>query len=171
MKLPIALNGRIADGQEIDEGAAGIDERQFITFQIGDEEYGVDILAVREIRAWSDVTMLPNTPDYVLGVLNLRGVILPVFDLRCRFGMGLAQPTGRHVIIVLATSEKLIGVLVDQVAEILLLSAAEIRTVPEMSFSIDQEFLAGLAAVNERLVALIDVEHMFDADSLLATRD
>ncbi len=140
---------------------------QFITFCIGDEEYGIDILAVREIKAWSAVTELPNTPEFVLGVLNLRGIILPVFDLRCRFGMGRTAPGERHVIIIVNAGDKLIGVLVDLVAEILTLADAEVRAVPEMGFTIDQEFLFGLAAVGERLVALIDVEHLFDIATLL----
>jgi purine-binding chemotaxis protein CheW len=146
---------------------AGAEDEQFIAFRIGDEEYGVDILSVREIKGWSDVTKLPNMPEFVLGVLNLRGIILPVFDLRCRFGMGRTQPDGRHVVIIVNSGDKLIGILVDQVAEILTLSAGDVRSVPEMRFTIDQAFLSGLATVDERMVALVDVEKLFDIDALV----
>ncbi len=146
---------------------ASTDEaQQFITFRIGDEEYGVDILSVREIRGWSDVTTLPNTPDFVLGVLNLRGIILPVFDLRRRFSMGITEPTKTHVIIIVAVENRFLGILVDGVSEILNVTADEISAVPEMDLTIDNRFLWGLAALDERMVALLNLGKLFDLDAL-----
>ena len=135
---------------------------QFITFSVENEEYGVDILAVREIIAWSEVTRLPNTRDYVRGVLNLRGSILPVFDLRCRFGMGLTEVSKTHVIIVLFVEGKLIGILADSVSQILLVSDSDFRSVPDVNLIVDQEYLAGLVSADERMVAILDIDHLFE---------
>lgn len=135
---------------------------QFITFSVENEEYGVDILAVREIIAWSEVTRLPNTREYVRGVLNLRGSILPVFDLRCRFGMGLTEVSKTHVIIVLYVDGKLIGILADSVSQILHVSDSDFRSVPDVNLIVDQEYLAGLVSAGERMVAILDVNHLFD---------
>lgn len=167
MKLPVGLTTGDPNDLQTQRNEPP-DSRQFITFLIGTEEYGVDILAVREIKAWAEVTLLPNTPAFVRGVINLRGSILPVFDLRARFGLGLTHPTSRHVIIVVWTGSKLIGVLVDKVSEIVTLNANDVRAVPEIGFSVDNEFLIGLAAVNDVLVALINIECLFDVDTLLA---
>jgi len=171
MKLPVGIETDLPISTDSNPEGDLDGVRQFITFRIEAEEYGVDILSVREIKAWAEVTQLPNTPPFVRGVINLRGVILPVFDLRARFGMGMTEPTSRHVIIVVWTGKKMIGVLVDKVSEIVTLSADDVRPVPEIGFSIDQEFLMGLAAVEKGLVALIDVEHLFDVDTLLAGVD
>jgi purine-binding chemotaxis protein CheW len=168
MKLPVGYDAELPVPQGFGPDSNLDGARQFITFLIDKEEYAVDILAVREIKAWAEVTNLPNTPQFVRGVINLRGEIFPVFDLRARFGMGLSVPTSRHVIIVVWTGKKLIGVLVDKVSEIVTLKAEEVKPVPEIGFSIDDEFLIGLAAVDDGLVALIDVERLFDVDALLA---
>ncbi len=168
MTLPVQSQVGLPAAPESDGVDNASPQHQFITFRIGEEEYGVDILSVHEIRVWAEVTRLPNTPEFVLGVLNMRGIILPVFDLRRRFGMGQTTPTERHVIIVVSAGEKMIGVLVDKVAEILALEPSEVQPVPEMGFTIDEEFLLGLASVKERMVALVDVAKLFDLDMLLA---
>ena len=154
-KLPATLS-------EQHEPVGDADEPQFIVFSIGKEEYGVEILSVREIIAWNDVTQLPNTKEYVRGVMNLRGSILPVFDLRSRFGMGLTEVSNTHVIIIVNVQGKLIGLLVDSVSRILRLSATDIRPVPEAEMIIDQEYLAGFATADEQMVAVLDIERLFD---------
>ncbi len=153
------------EGGELTEALE--DQEQFITFQIGSEEYGLDILTVREVKAWTEITKLPNTAEFILGAVNLRGIILPVLDLRCRFGMGNTQPTSRHINIIVRANDKFIGILVDEVNEILTLTSGDIRPVPEMGFTIDGEFLTGLVTVEDRMVALIDVEKLFDMNTLL----
>ncbi len=140
-------------------------QQQFITFTIGAEEYGVDIMAIREIKGWTETTDLPDTPSYVRGVINLRGAIMPIFDLRARFGGSITEPTARHVIIVLSVHEQLIGVLTDAVADILTVQDGEIQPVPDIEGRTDAGGLLGLVAIEERMVALLDLDHLFQHDS------
>jgi purine-binding chemotaxis protein CheW len=139
---------------------------QFITFTIGEEEYGVDIMSVREIKGWTETTTLPNSPPFVRGVINLRGVIVPIFDLRARFGFGFTEASKTHVVIIVAVASRTVGILVDAVADILTVPTSEIRPVPEMERSIDDAYLSGLVAVGDRMVALIALENLFDLRSL-----
>jgi purine-binding chemotaxis protein CheW len=130
---------------------------EFISFAIGDEQYGVDIMAVREIKEWSSVTQLPNQPDYMRGVLNLRGVMVPIIDLRCRFGQGLTDATPVHVVIVVQVDNKTIGLLADRVLDIVSVEASRIQPVPQVSRASQANFLAGLVTVDETMIALIDL--------------
>ncbi|WP_206201968.1 chemotaxis protein CheW [Terasakiella sp. SH-1] len=120
---------------------------QYITFTIGEEEYGVDIMAVREIKAWTETTHLPNTPEFMRGVLNLRGLIVPIFDLRCRFGMGLTEATKMHVVVIVQVENRMVGILVDTVSDIISISKNEVQDVPKMDRNIDDEYLSGLVTV------------------------
>jgi purine-binding chemotaxis protein CheW len=138
--------------------------RQFISFTIGDEEYGVDIMAIREIKGWTASTELPNTPEYMRGVINLRGAIVPIFDLRSRFSGGLTQASARHVIIVVSVHDRVIGILVDAVADIITVSAADIQPVPELDHHDHSGFLTGLVTVEGRMVALLDLHQLFDIE-------
>jgi len=135
---------------------------QYITFTIGSEEYGVDVMAVREIKAWTETTSLPNSPDYVRGVVNLRGHIIPIFDLRRRFGQGLTEPTPTHVIIIATIGDRVVGILADTVSDILTIRRDDIRPVPMMDRDVDAEFLSGLVSVQDRMVALLTLERLFN---------
>jgi purine-binding chemotaxis protein CheW len=104
--------------------------QQFLTFTIDEAEYGVDIMSVREVKGWSDTTRLPNRPEHIRGVLNLRGVIIPIFDLRARFSQGLTQATEKHVVVILAIGSRIAGVLVDAVSDILTVGVDEIKPAP-----------------------------------------
>lgn len=138
--------------------------RQFISFKVGNEEYAIDILSVREIKGWTTTTVLPNQPDFVLGVMNLRGAIVPVFDLRCRFGLGLTQATRSHVVIIVTALNRVIGLLVDAVSDILTVTPEEIRAVPETERERGaSEFLTGIIAINEGMVVLLSLEALFGA--------
>jgi purine-binding chemotaxis protein CheW len=139
---------------------------QFITFSIGDEEFGVDIVTVQEIKGWTETTNLPSSPSYMRGVLNLRGVIVPIYDLRARFGLGETKPSKNHVIVIVRVSSRILGILVDAVSDILTVGANRIRPVPEMGGNVDQRFLSGLVAVDERMVALLELKLLFDLDTL-----
>ncbi|PPQ26258.1 chemotaxis protein CheW [Rhodopila globiformis] len=139
----------------------GGDTQQFITFRIGDEEYGIDIMVVREIKGWAETTMIPNAPSHVRGVINLRGVVVPIFDLRARFGMGLTETTRMHVVIIVATGKRIVGLLVDAVSDIISVSPSAIRPVPEMGLPANDHFLEGLVALDDRMVTLVALSGLF----------
>lgn len=144
--------------------AAADETRQFISFTIGSEEYGVDIMAIREIKGWTATTELPNTPPYVRGVINLRGAIVPIFDLRTRFGGGATAASPRHVIIVVSVRSRVVGLLVDAVADIITIAGGSIQPVPDLERKADTGFLSGLVTVDGRMVALLDLDRLFDAE-------
>jgi len=137
---------------------------EFISFAIGGEQYGVDIMAVREIKGWSDITPLPKQPDYVRGVLNLRGTMVPIVDLRCRFGQGLTEPDPMHVIIVVQVDTTTVGLLADRVLDIISVEASTIQPVPQVSRSMRADFLAGLVTIEATMIALIDLPHLLSAE-------
>jgi len=133
---------------------------QLISFAIGEDQYGVDIMAVREIKGWTEITHLPRQPDYVRGVLNLRGVIVPIIDLRCRFGQGLTEATPLHICIIVQIASKPIGLLADRVLDIVSLDDTQIQPVPRIAQSSRVEFLSGLATIEGSMIALIDLPHL-----------
>ena len=133
---------------------------QQLTFTLAGEEYGVDILAVREIRGWSRVTRIPQTPAYLLGVLNLRGAIVPIMDLRLRFGLERESYGGDTVMIIVAIAERLFGIVVDAVSDVVDIEQAAIKPVPDMGTVVDTRYLKGLATHVERMVMLLDVEKL-----------
>ena len=133
---------------------------QQLTFSLAGEEYGVDILSVREIRGWSQVTRIPQTPRYLLGVLNLRGAIVPVMDLRMRFGLEREAYGDSTVVIILAIGERLFGIVVDAVSDVVDIDLAAIKPVPDLGAIVDTRYLRGLATHVERMVMLLDVEKL-----------
>lgn len=137
---------------------------QYITFTVGDEEYGVDIMDVREIKGWTPTTRLPNAPGYVHGVINLRGIMVPVFDLRARFGQGATDPTKTHVVVIVTVSSRVIGILVDTVSDILTIDRDMIQPVPKMDLTVDADYLAGLVTIAGRMVALLTLSRLFDVN-------
>jgi purine-binding chemotaxis protein CheW len=133
---------------------------QQLTFNLAGEEYGVDILAVREIRGWSRVTRIPQTPEHLLGVLNLRGAIVPIMDLRLRFGLERESFGDNTVVIIVAVDERLFGIVVDAVSDVVDIDPAAIKPVPDMGAVVDTRYLKGLATHVERMVMLLDVEKL-----------
>ena len=136
------------------------DTMQVVSFKVGQEHYGIDIQLVREIRAWQVATQLPNTPPFVRGVINLRGTIVPVLDLRARFGQGTTEPSVAHVIIVVAVGARIVGILVDAVSDIVTFPKGDIRSVPVMEGSAADECLDGLVTVHEQMIALVSIERV-----------
>jgi purine-binding chemotaxis protein CheW len=133
---------------------------QLISFAIGDEQYGVDIMAVREIKGWTEITPLPGQSEYVRGVLNLRGAIVPIVDLRCRFGQGLTQASPLHICIIVQIGEKPIGLLADRVLDIVSLDSSEIKPEPRVTQSQRVSFLSGLVTTDSGMIALIDLPNL-----------
>lgn len=141
-------------------------EEQYVTFTVGAEEYGVNILSVREIRGWTPESRLPNLPDYVRGVINLRGIIIPIFDLRARFGGGATEVTKRHVVVVVQVGERTRGILVDAISDILAIAHDAIKPPPDLdSGLVDSEFLSGLYTAENRMVTLLDVNRLFAVET------
>ena len=133
---------------------------QYLTINLASEEYAVDILAVREIRGWTPVTRIPQAPSYVLGVLNLRGNIVPVLDLRLRFGLVREEYSATTVTVIITVAGRNFGVVVDGVSDVLDFNPADMRPVPDMGTAVDTEYLKGLAAIDERMVLLLDVDKL-----------
>lgn len=139
---------------------AAATQTQFISFAIGDDQYGVDIMAVREIKGWADITHLPKQPDYVRGVLNLRGVIVPIVDLRCRFGQGLTETTPLHIVIIVQIGGRQVGLIGDRVLDIVSVDVAQIQPVPRTAPGASADFLSGLVTHDNTMIALIDLSHL-----------
>ena len=150
--------------------ASAVARSQFITFTLGGAEYGVDIMAVREIKGWSETTAIPNAPRFIHGVINLRGIIVPIMDLRARFGMEPTSPTRMHVVIIINTGARTTGLLVDAVSDIISVVADAIRPIPDMGSDAAERLLSGLVALDDRMVSLVSLENLIGrADSRLAT--
>ena len=136
--------------------------RQLITFQIGEQILGVDIMAIREIRAWSPATPLPNVPPHVRGVVNLRGIVLPVLDLSHRLGWWMTDPSARHVIIVVRIGEQLQGLIVDAVNDIVTVPDDGMQPLPDIGDTPAAQFLEGLATIDQRLILVLALERLVD---------
>jgi len=144
---------------------------QFLSFTLGDEEYGVDILRVQEIRSWEPVSRIPNVPSYEKGVVNLRGAIVPIVDLRERFGLGHMEYTALTVVVVLQMQteqgqDRVMGVVVDSVSDVVDVDKKTIQESPNFGTKVSTEFINGLASVNERMVMLLDVDKLLKLDVL-----
>ena len=146
------------------------DTDQFLTFMLAGEEYGVDILSVQEIKGWDAVTTIPNTPEYLLGVINLRGTIVPIIDMRIRFGLDKREYGPLTVVIVLKVDygerERTIGIVVDGVSDVYNVPEPDIKPSPDLGSTVDTEFVLGLATIQEKMVIILDIEKMFNSGDL-----
>ncbi len=147
------------------------DEHRFLTFNLAEELYGVDILKVQEIKGYTKVTKIPNTPDYLKGVLNLRGSIVPIIDLRMKFGMGMTEPTSFTVIVVVNVRNRVMGFLVDAVSDVLDLNAKDIQPPPELGSSVDITFVAGIGNSNGCLVTLLNIDRVLTDEEVKTVSD
>jgi purine-binding chemotaxis protein CheW len=139
------------------------DMHQFLTFALGQEEYGVEILKIQEIKGYAAITPLPNAPPYVKGVLNLRGTIVPILDLRKKFGLPEVDCTKFTVIVVVQVQGKVLGFVVDAVSDVLTVNAADIQPTPDIAGQFDTACLQGLAQSGEKLVILLDIDRVLTA--------
>lgn len=145
---------------ERDPQAVGAAPTQFISFAIGSDQYGVDIMAVREIKGWSEITHLPKQPDYMRGVLNLRGSIVPIVDLRCRFGQGITEATPLHIVLIVQIGSRPVGLLADRVLDIVSFESTQIQPVPQIAQAARIELLSGLVTSEGMMIALIDLNNL-----------
>ena len=145
------------------------DGRQFLTFILEEVEYGLEILRVQEIKGYSKITPLPNTPREVKGVMNLRGSVVPIIDLRIRFGLCEAEYTRFTVIIVVTVGAKIVGLVVDAVSDVLNVGAKEMVPTPDLGAGVDTSFMTGIARTGERLVSLLNIDRLVDTTTNPAT--
>lgn len=139
---------------------------QFLTFTLQDEEYGIDILRVQEIKGFSKIRPIPNAPDYIKGVMNLRGTVVPVIDLRARFGMAEAEYNQFTVIIVVSVGSKVVGLVVDAVSDVLSITKDQIEETPEVAGDLDTTFFHGMGKVGEKLVLLLNIDRLIGYERL-----
>ncbi len=146
----------------------GTDSHQFLTFALGQEEYGVAILKIQEIKGFAAITPLPNAPVCVKGVLNLRGTIVPIVDLRKKFGMPEEVYTNYTVIVVVQVQGQVMGFIVDAVSDVLTVSGTDIQPAPDLPGRVDTSFVDGLAKAGEKLVIILDIDKVLTAGDVLA---
>jgi purine-binding chemotaxis protein CheW len=136
---------------------------EFLTFRLGAEEYGIDILKVQEIRSYEQPTRIANAPAFIKGVVNLRGVIVPIVDLRLKLGCESAEYNSFTVVIVLNVKGRVVGAVVDSVSDVLELGRDSIKPAPEMNSSVDTGFITGIGSINDRMLILMDIEAMMSS--------
>lgn len=142
---------------------------EFLTFTLGNEEYGLDILRVQEIRGYDAVTPIANTPPFIKGVINLRGTIVPIVDLRIKFNLGKIEYDQFTVVIILNIGNRVVGVVVDGVSDVLTLSAEQIKAAPNLSAALDTGYILGLGTVGERMLILVDIEKLMTSQEMALT--
>ncbi len=135
-----------------------VDDRELVSFRVGGQDFCVDIMSVREIRGWTPATVLPHAPAYILGVINLRGAVVPIVDLAARMGLEPIRPDARHVIVICVVDNQTVGFLVDAVSDILSVKRTLIQPTPAVSSDITRAFFEGVIAIEQRMLRLIDIE-------------
>ena len=145
---------------EAADAAAGRMANEFLTFRLGGEEYGIEILKVQEIRGYDAITHIANAPEFIKGVVNLRGIIVPIVDMRIKFKLGEAKYDQFTVVIILNVAGRVVGMVVDSVSDVITLSAEQMKPAPDFSSSFDTEYITGLGAVDDRMLILVDIEKL-----------
>lgn len=151
------------DSQEPGGGAQG---GEFLTFTLGAEEYGIDILKVQEIRGYDAVTRIANAPPYIKGVINLRGTIVPIVDMRIKFRLGEPEYNQFTVVIILNLGGRTVGIVVDGVSDVMTLTAEQVRPAPDFGAIVDTRYVTGLGAVDQRMLILLDIEKLMTSGDL-----
>ena len=141
-----------------DRKGNGAAAREMITFLVGNQEFGIDVMSVREIRVWSPATPIAHAPSYVAGVINLRGAVLPILDFAARLGFPPAQPTTRHAILVAQVGEQVVGLLVEGVSEIMTVTPDLIQALPNVASYVTREFVSGIVATENRMISIVAVD-------------
>ena len=139
---------------------------EFLTFRLGGEEYGIEILKVQEIRGYDSITQIANTPEFIKGVVNLRGIIVPIIDMRIKFRLGNADYDQFTVVIILNVAGRIMGIVVDGVSDVLTLEAEQMRPTPGFGSIIDTEYIMGLGTVEKRMLILIDIEKLMGSSDM-----
>ena len=146
--------------------AAGGNSRELLTFTLGKEEYGIDILKVQEIRGYDAVTTIANSPEFIKGVINLRGIIVPIIDMRIKFHLGNVTYNQLTVVIILNVANRVVGIVVDGVSDVIALMPEQIKAAPEFSSSLDMEYITGMGTVDDRMIIVIDIEKLMTSGDM-----
>lgn len=140
--------------------------QEFLTFRLGNEEYGIEILKVQEIRGYDTITQIANSPEFIKGVVNLRGIIVPIIDMRIKFNLGEATYDRFTVVIILNLSGRVVGMVVDGVSDVIGLDAEQVRPTPEFGSVLNTEYIMGLGTVDERMLILLDIEKLMSSTDM-----
>ena len=146
--------------------AGDVTGNEFLAFTLGKEEYGIDILKVQEIRGYEPVTRIANAPDFIKGVVNLRGIIVPVVDMRIKFNLGEPSYDQFTVVIILNIAGRVMGMVVDSVSDVTTLTPEQIKAAPEMGTTFDADYLIGLGTLDERMLILVDIDKLMSSDEM-----
>lgn len=139
---------------------------EFLAFTLGQEEYGIDIQKVQELRGYDAVTHIANSPDFIKGVVNLRGVIVPIIDMRIKFNLGSPVYDQFTVVIILTIAGRTIGMVVDSVSDVITLTAEQVKPAPQMSGALDTDYLIGLGTLDDRMLILVDIDRLMSSDDI-----
>ena len=145
---------------------AAVSNNEFLTFTLGKEEYGIDILRVQEIRGYDAVTAIANTPEFIKGVINLRGIIVPIVDMRIKFNLRNVEYNQFTVVIILNLASRVVGMVVDGVSDVITLTSEQIKAAPEFGSSLDTQYIMGLGAVDSRMIILVDIEKLMSSSDM-----
>jgi purine-binding chemotaxis protein CheW len=140
--------------------------REVLTFILGREEYGIDILKVQEIRGYETVTTIANAPEFIKGVINLRGTIVPIVDMRIKFHLGRAEYNQLTVVIILNMGSCVVGIVVDGVSDVITLAPGQIKPAPDFTSALDTRYISGLGAVDDRMIILVDIERLLSSQDM-----
>ena len=146
--------------------AEGTAAREYLTFRLDQEEYGIDILKVQEIRGYEPPTRIANAPSFIKGVVNLRGTIVPIVDMRLKFNCSQAEYNSFTVVIILNMHQRVVGIVVDSVSDVMELAADAIRSAPDIDSAIDSGSITGLGSVGERMLILLDIEKLMSSEDM-----
>ncbi|MFG6665516.1 chemotaxis protein CheW [Halomonas sp. HNIBRBA4712] len=146
--------------------AAEADNREFLVFSLGEEEYAIDILKVQEIRGYENVTRIANAPAFIKGVTNLRGVIVPIVDLRIKFHLDRVEYGGQTVVIVVNVASRVVGIVVDGVSDVMSLTPEQIKPAPEFGVTLSSDFLSGLGSLEDRMLVLVDIDKLLTSEEM-----
>ena len=146
--------------------ASDAENRQYLVFSLGEEEYAIDILKVQEILGYENVTRIANAPEFIKGVTNLRGVIVPIVDLRIKFNLDKIDYDGQTVVIVVNVSERIVGIVVDGVSDVMTLTPDQIKPAPELGMSLSSDFLSGLGSLENRMLVLVDIDKLLTSKEM-----
>ena len=156
----------MSDMTQAAEAAIDTQSQEYLVFSLGSEEYAVDILKVQEIRGYENVTRIANAPDFIKGVTNLRGVIVPIVDLRIKFNLDKVEYEGQTVVIVVNVADRVVGIVVDGVSDVMTLSSDQIKPAPEFGETLSADYLSGLGSLEDRMLVIVDIEKLLTSEEM-----